>query len=196
MCLLLFNFQNMKAQSLNWFEGSLVLSNCEVLVGDIALQPQYDLILFQSGSSRMVYPAFRLKSLSVFDKEANINRRFVSRQERTNARTSFHLYEVVISGQVEVLRRMKDNSLSERYAELNFNYFVKHNDSLVPLKKFGRKVFPELISSSEGKLNEYVNAHNLQKYNMSNALQIIGYYNRLIKSQETLAYSPSVDSDF
>lgn len=193
ICLLLLNFQNLKAQSLKWFEGSLVLSSCEVLVGEIAFQPQHDLILFQIGSSRMVYPAFRLKSLYLFDNEANINRRYVSLRERSNARTSFHLYEVVTTGQVEVLRRMKVNSLSTSNSELNYNYFIKYNDAMVPLKKFGRKIFPKLISSSDGKLDDYVSTHNLHKYNMANAIQIIEHYNRLVKSPETLASNSDFD---
>jgi len=64
---------------------------------------------------------------------------------------------------------------------------------MVPLKKFGRKIFPKLISSSDGKLDDYVSTHNLHKYNMANAIQIIEHYNRLVKSPETLASNSDFD---
>ncbi len=50
-CLLFLNFQILSAQSLVWFEGSVVLSNCEVLVGKISMKDEHDLILFEQGET-------------------------------------------------------------------------------------------------------------------------------------------------
>ena len=58
-CLLFINFQNLNAQSQAWFEGSLVLSTCDVLVGKISMRENFDLILFEQGETRMVYPAHK-----------------------------------------------------------------------------------------------------------------------------------------
>jgi hypothetical protein len=187
ICFLLFNFQNLTAQSLKWFEGSLVLSNCKVLVGKIALEPQHDLILFDDGISRDVYPAFRLKSFYFYDREADVNRRYISMQQKNNVRTAYQLYEVVVTGQVEVLRRQKENSVLVGSTELNFNYYIKYNESITPLKKFGRKVFPKMLAATDERLDKYVTDRRLKTYDMGNAIQIIEYYNRLVKSAESLA---------
>jgi hypothetical protein len=187
ICFLLFNFQSLTAQSLKWFEGSLVLSNCTVLVGKIALEPQYDLILFEEGTSRTVYPAFRLKSFYFYDSEADVNRRYISIQQKNNVRTAYQLYEVVVTGQVEVLRRQKESSLLAATTELNYNYYIKYNESITPLKKFGRKIFPKLLAATDERLNKYVADRRLKTYDMGNAIQIIEYHNRLVKSAESLA---------
>lgn len=187
-CLLLVNFQNLCAQEVTWFEGSLVLSNTNVLIGEIAIEPDHDLILFQQNGSRMVYPAHRIKSLYFFDKAANINRRYVSLlQFDDDIHTRYKLYEIVVSGKVSVLRRKKANAFSIYADALDFNYFTQFNGVLTPLRKFNRKIFHQLLSHADKRLEDFISTNRLTANNALNAMRIIEFYNSLVKSDESLA---------
>jgi hypothetical protein len=185
--LLFVNFQVCFAQQEVWFEGSLVLSTCEVLVGNISIQPEYDLVLFEQENSRTVYPAHKIRSLYFFDGDNNINRRYISRKEDDGVRSSHHLYEVVITGRVDVLRRKKESSFSNQAEPLDFNYFIRCNNEVTPLRKVRRKVYPQLRSDANGQLETFVASNKLRTSQPDNALRIIGYYNSLAEVDGPLA---------
>ena len=186
-CLLLLNFQNLNAQTLEWFEGSLVLSNGDVLTGKTSIAPEHDLILFQQGESRMVYPAHRIQSLYFYDKASNINRRYISLTKFHSGRPSYQLYEVIIKGEVSVVRRKKENTFSVHADALDFNYFILYNNALTPLRKFKKKIFPQLLTSSGNRLEEFISINRLIANHAANTLTIIEFYNGLIKTEGSLA---------
>jgi hypothetical protein len=190
-CLLFLNFQLLSAQSLTWFEGSVVLSTCEVLVGKISIKEDHDLILFEQGETRMVYPSHRIKSLYFYDRENNINRRYLSLKEKDGVRSSYHLYEIVIAGRVDVLRRKKTSAFSEHTSALDFNYFIRYNEELIVLRKFKRKVFPQLRSESDTRLENFITANKLRADLPTNAIRIIEYYNSLVKVEDPVAIQNS-----
>ena len=186
-CLLFINFQILNAQSLVWFEGSVVLSTCEVLVGKISLKDNHDLILFEQGETRAVYPAHKIRSLYFYDRRSNINRRYLSFEEQNGVRSSYVLYEIVITGKVDVLRRKKMNAFSEHASELDFNYFVRYNNELTELRKFKKKVFPQLQSEPDTRLESFIAANKLRPDLPVNAIRIIEYYNSLVRVDEPIA---------
>jgi hypothetical protein len=186
-CLLFLNFQFLGAQSLEWFEGSVVLSTCEVLVGKISIKSEHDLILFEQGETRTVYPAHKIKSLYFYDRGSNINRRYLSFKEDYGARSSYHLYEIVVTGKVDVLRKKKMTAFSEHPSELDFNYFTLYNDELIALRKFKKKVFPHLQSEPDTRLENFITANKLRADLPTNAIRIIEYYNSLVKVDEPIA---------
>lgn len=186
-CLLSFNIQILLAQPLEWFEGSLVLANNAVLVGEISLQSSHDLVVLQHGGSRMVYPAHQIKSVYFYDKPANINRRYISLKKEDDIRRSYQLYEIVVSGKVSVLRRKKAGAFSNHTADLDYCYFTRHEDGLVPLAKFNRKVFPGLRARSDKRLESFISIHKLSGNCAANAIRIIEFYNELVVEEETLA---------
>ena len=186
-CLLFVNFQVCFAQQEVWFEGSLVLSTCDVLFGNISIQPEYDVVLFEKANSRMVYPAHKIRSLYFYDGDKNINRRFISWKEDDGIRSSHHLYELVITGRVDVLRRKKESSFSNQPEPLDFNYFIRCNGELTPLKKFRRKIYPQLRSDADERLETFVASNKLRTNQPANALRIIEYYNSLVTIDERIA---------
>jgi len=185
--LLFVNFQALYAQHEGWFEGSLVLSTCEVLVGEILPQAEHDVVLFEKDNSRMVYPAHKIRSVYFYDRKKNINRKFISVKNDDGVRSSHHLYEVVITGTVDVLRRKKQLAFSGQTEPLDFNYFVRCNNELTPLKKFRRKVYPQLRSRSDARLENFVASKKLRINTPDNAIRIIEYYNTLVKMEEPIA---------
>ena len=57
--------------------------------------------------------AHKIRSLYFYDRGNNINRRYLSLKEDDGVRSSYHLYEIVITGKVDVLRRKKMSAFSE-----------------------------------------------------------------------------------
>jgi hypothetical protein len=135
----------------------------------------------------MVYPAHKIRSLYFYDGGKNINRKFISFKKDDGVRSSYHLYEVVITGTVDVLRRKKEASFAQHTEPLDFNYFVRCNNELTPLKKFRRKIYPQLRSNADERLENFIASNKLRTDQPDNALRIIEYYNTLVKMDEPIA---------
>ena len=122
-----------------------------------------------------------------YDDENNINRRYLSLKEDDGVRASYHLYEMVITGKVDVLRRKKASAFEEHSDALDFNYFVRFDNELVTLKKFKRKVYPQLRAEPDDRLENFVSANKLRADLPTNAIRIIEYYNSMVKIEEPIA---------
>jgi len=164
-----------------------VLSTCEVLVGKISIKDEHDLILFERDEKRTVYPAHKIRSLYFYDRGRNINRRYLSLKEDNGVRSTDHLYEIVVTGKVDVLRRKKTSAFSEHPGELDFNYFVRYNDELLALRKFKKKVLPQLQSEPDTRLENFIAANKLRVDLPTGAIRIIEYYNSIVKIDEPIA---------
>lgn len=186
-CFLLLNFHHVSAQSIEWFEGSLVLTNGEVLVGKISLESEHDLVLFEQRDSRMVYPAHKIKSLYFYDEDHDINRRFISLKEDDEVRSAHQLYEIVISGDVSVMRRKKAGTYAVGSEPYDYNYFISCQEGVMPLKKFKRKIYPTLKAKSGDRLAGFVTKNRLHADLPVNAIRIIEYHNGLVQEHERYA---------
>jgi hypothetical protein len=185
-CLLLFNFQHLQSQSLKWYEGSIVLASNKVRTGKISIEPLLDVILLQEGELRTVYPAYKILSLYFYDEVANINRRFISMKDHDDIRTRYQFFELVLLGEVSVLRRQKTRSFSASDA-FDFTYHVKYKNEFVPLRKFTRKIYPKLTTRSDKRLVDFISKNGLKANNDANSIRIIEFYNRLSRSDEVIA---------
>ncbi len=180
-CLLLVNCVHTKAQSLKWFEGSVVLTSGDVIVGKMVIEPSLDVLLVQQENARIVYPAHKIKSFYYYDESSDINRRFVSLRDKSTLHNHNQLFEIVLQGEVNVLRRQKTRSLKPSDA-LDFTYYVTYQDDVMLLKKFGKKVYPQLVSTME-RLDDFVVSNHLRAYDDSNSIRIIEYYNRQLRAE-------------
>lgn len=180
-CFLSFNSMVFARQT-QWNEGVVVLKGAEVQQGDISVDVRFDLILFRRGDSVMVYPAHRIQSFYYYDASANINRRFISLQNQNNVFREYHLYEVVLRGDVSVLRKQKGEIVSnENPDRLNYNYFVKMADVITTLAEFRKKVYPELLKVSHNSLLEFVHREHINPNHADDAIRIIKFYNAGVK---------------
>ncbi len=187
-CFLLLNFQNLKVFSQEWFDGSLVLADRQVMVGQISLERKHDLVLFQRDNFRMVYPAHHITSVFFYDSADDINRRYISLEENAGMRTHHYLYEVIVAGEMDVLRKIKPSAFSTHDDALDYNYFILYNDVITPLGKFKRKIYPHLQSRSDGRLEEFVSINRLSTDRPVNAIRIIEYYNSIAKTEPIARY--------
>jgi hypothetical protein len=102
-------------------------------------------------------------------------------------RPIYQLYEVLMKGEVTVVRRKKENAFSVHADALDFNYFILYNNELTPLRKFKKKIFPHLLISSDNRLEEFISIHRLTAPHATNTLRIIEFYNGLVKTEGSLA---------
>ena len=180
-CLLLVNSIDVNAQYLKWYDGSVVLTSGHVIVGKMVIDPFLDVVLFEENDKRTVYPAHKVRSLYYYDGSADINRRFISLKESSALHNHYQLFEIVVQGEVSVLRKQKTRSFNPSDA-LDFTYYVSYLDDVVLLRKFGKKIYPQLKLSME-KLDDFVSANHLREYDSSNSITIIEFYNRQLRDE-------------
>jgi hypothetical protein len=179
----IFSFTQINGQS--WSKGSVTLANKHVLTGDISVDTQYDLILVRSGDLVDVFPAHRINSSRLYDSKKDINRRYISLKDPINPRMS-KLFEIVISGEIFVLRReVSQFSTTIEHEALGFEYYVLFENELIALKQFNPKVYPKL-KESEVAVASFIKQHQLSPNNEANAVQIIQYYNKQVVSAEVV----------
>src|SRR5688572_15188119 len=142
-----------------WFRGSVVLSDQQVMVGEIALYPTHHVIMLRTDDGIITLPAKKISSFFFYDASANVNRKYVSRLNQESTFQQHQLYEVVLTGAITVLR--KQDVWSQGVHDANdFNYFVLYDNKLIELQKFKRIVYPDLIKQSE-KLLLFVQENHL-----------------------------------
>lgn len=165
--------------AMSWLEGSLVLNNGQVLVGEISVVALHNTVLFRSHDKVDVYPAYKISEVRFYDPSININRKFICIRTTNEMAWSSRLFEVVLSGEVQLIREELSDDVDDsgNHDAAGFRYFVIYKGSLVSLKKFRSKVYPALRHSSVTGLSEYVRRNRLNPNNESNAVKIIDYYN-------------------
>lgn len=185
-CLLLINFQHLQCQSLTWHQGAVVLQSDRVITGRISIEPLYHLILVESEKIRNVYPAHNIKSLYFYDEAYNINRRFISLKNQDMVHREHQLYEVILQGEVTFLRQQKTKKNQPSDA-MDFTYYIQHRGDMVPLRKFRRKIYPDLLEKAGGSLDHFIAANNIRAINDKNSIRIIEFYNRFVSSDDAIA---------
>jgi hypothetical protein len=184
---LVFPFQEMYASDPLWHQGSLVLKSEEVIRGEIAVETDHDVILYRRGNELMVYPAHKVKSFYYYDGDDNVNRKFISVQQTIGAFTTHQFFEVVVYGEVNVLRRQRLLPYSIHQEVIDYEYFVQKDEVLLQLRKFKRKVYPQLLVSCEEKLTNFVRENKLNLTRSPHVIRIVEYYNGLATHDHTLA---------
>lgn len=89
-----------------------------------------------------------------------------------------NLYEVVLRGTLWVLRKPARHHSVPLYDD-EYLYYLLVNSELVPLKKFGTTVYPQLNSLSERQLSSYVRSKHFNPHRQADAIRIIQYFNSL-----------------
>lgn len=187
LILFLFTVCKLSAKEMKWFAGSVVLETREVLVGEIAVETHHDLILFRADNQVHVLPAHKIESVQFYDGDENVNRKFVSVQETNLVWKVHRLYEVVVFGDVIVLRKEKTLTTSKKSDAHDFVYFIRYANETVDVKSFRTKVYPAIVKDGGPLLSMFMLDHRLNPNNASNAIQIIKYYNHLKSEDQALA---------
>lgn len=172
----LFFCTGLQAFGQEWFNGSVVLKNKKVLSGEIAYLPGRDAVFLKVGDVKMVLPAFRVESFSQYDEEAKIQRNFVVILNNVGAARTFQFYEVVTAGVVSVLRQQNSGWYSIHRETMEYEYFVMKDETIMPMKRFRRHVYPSLKQSS-ATLSDYVAKNKIDLFNFNDTMRLIEYFN-------------------
>jgi hypothetical protein len=180
------SLQATQAESPVWYEGSLVLKSKEVIVGKLSVHPFHDIVLFKAGDELRVYTADKVQSFYFFDVQSNMNRKFISLQEKINAFTTHALYEVVLSGEIKVLRKVIADYADPHNHRDSYHYSICMGEETIPIHKFRTKVYPGLISSSNS-LARRISETGWNPSIKADIILIIDYYNKEARSKSILA---------
>jgi hypothetical protein len=167
------------ASAAQWSEGSVVLANDSVIVGELEVRSLDDVVLFRNGSKVDVYPSHKVRSVLFFDASDNIVHRFVSIQTSSVAFSRYLFYEVVVNGEVSVLRRrnfrLKSSEIEDHAT--GYHYLIRFKNEFTSLHNFGAKVYPKLKRISINEFALSVKKNKLNPHKQANAIRIIQLYN-------------------
>jgi hypothetical protein len=164
------------ASGQDWFRGSVLLQNGNVLYGEISFWTGRDALFLSEGDVVMAVPAFRIQSFSFFDDESEIERKFVTMPSTHGAATTFQFYEVVVDGTISVLRQQHLYWYSLRLQMSDYDYFVVKDDQFMPINKFRRELYHDLKRNSSA-LAAFAARERLSLYNIEDNIRLIEYYN-------------------
>jgi hypothetical protein len=170
-----------------WYPGTLTLKSQTVLKGEISVRVDYNVVFLRKDQDLVVYPAHKVQSVVVYDAEEKKNRSFTSLQFAVGAATANNLYEVVVDGEISVLRKQRVLWYSVHLEIPEEDYYVWRENQLVSLYHFTRKEFPRLVKASNGNMKFFMKSHKLNPKRMRDMIEILGYYNEQRLSESQLA---------
>ncbi len=173
------------SESLEWNAGVLVTVDGEVEQGELAFQVS-EIVLFRAAGEVTVYPANKVHSFRYYDRNENINRKFVARPANYTRIASF--YEVIVVGEVSVMRLLKSQRITNRKKSDrdDYDYFVLFGDNLINLNQFRNKVYPDLVSSSE-RIVSLIKEQHLNPHQKADAIRIVQLYNKVFYRETIVA---------
>ncbi len=174
-------------------QGVIVDRDQQVIVSELALESAFDAVIYKTSASSYttsILPAHRVKSFRYYDAAKDINRQFVSIRKRG----LYQFYEVVIQGEVQVLRRLKKFALSWAADEgYDYDFFVSYNGELFPLAKFKSTVFRDLQKKYRDELIAFVQQNKLELSEVASIFSIVKWCNQQRQDQQIVAYQESTD---
>ena len=177
-----------QAASVQWLPGSLVLHTSQVLTGEVSIEARHDVVLFRHNGHVDVYAAHKVSAVYYYDPTANVNRKFVSLTSTSGYRPVYRLYEVVLAGEVNLLRHERLTAAQSSHHEIHgFQYVVRFQDTVMALRKFRSRIYPRLVRSQPESITAFVKDHHLNPSEPAAAIRIIQYYNALMAGHYAVA---------
>jgi hypothetical protein len=175
------------ASTVEWNAGTVVLNDDQVLNGIISVKAKHDLVLLKIGDRVNVLPAHRIKSVYFYDRQNNVNRKFVAISPRNALRQHRQLYETVLTGDVSVLRKLKMNAGELGSDADDFDYYILHHEEVTSLNRFRSAIFPALVDAKGNLLTDYMKAKRLNPNIDADVLLIAEHYNQLVEEETAMA---------
>ena len=184
--LICFVYQILSYAQNEWVQGSVVLTNKKVLLGEISKKPIHELILVNTQDGMKALPANQIEFYRFYDEKENINRQFISIKFNDLFRTS-KFFEIVIQGNAKVVRRFHKKTDSDQLDNArDFDYFAFIDNKLLPLPAFKNKILPLLSDRFPIEIPTFMSMNNLSPQSMKDAFLIIKHFNTLTKHNESL----------
>jgi hypothetical protein len=198
LLLLLFPSFSQAVPPLNWFEGTIVFDDLQVLEGLVSYDEQREVICFKKHEQVQAFSAAQVRNFRFFDTEMRILRRFETKkiyQEQDNY-ISKAFFEIVLDGEIEVVRRAKktrhsvdNNSRIKTHIEIaqdqirGYDYYIYFEGVVLELRNFKREILPLLMSTHRDEIAGYIKQHHINDGLLSHNIMLINYYNTIITAR-------------
>jgi hypothetical protein len=169
---------NLYARDEQWFTGYVILKSQAKLHGKLLVRVDYNVVMFRQGDELVVYPAHKVESVTVYDQSLKHDRNFISIEEEVCVATLHQLYEVVLKGEVTVLRKERVLWYTVHLDIPEEDYFVWNSHEMISLYRFKRKVFPGIVKASHGSMKSYMRRHKLNPNRVDDMIEILAHYNQ------------------
>ena len=169
----------------DWNQGVVVLSNDEVLSGEVYHDHKNDLLLLRSGARQPIrtFTVHQLQSFRYYDPRDNLIRHFLTVALR-GARTSYpvrRFYEVVSKGDVMYLRRHNGCALAPpsdlSHHTVAYDYFAYYQGQLIRSHRFEKDLLP-VLANTDPTLLSYMKEKQLRPYEIADQIALITRFNR------------------
>lgn len=174
VCLFL-SLSDALADSPDWMMGCIKLKNGTDKYGLVQPDLKREIVLFRESDreSMLVIPAASIISLTYF--EGSAMRKFRAVSQRDGACGFSCLFEILLDGEIQILRRPSVETGEQQVAPY-FNVYIHHADGVTPIQFFNRRVLPSLVKSNDA-LRAFIRQHQLKGNTLKNTIKIVRFYN-------------------
>lgn len=181
-----------------WCTGIINLTNNEQIDASMWYDASTELIQVKTGNTIKVYSARQVQSFQYFDSQTNAVRQYESHLYAvSHYRKARVFFEVVLSGQMQVLRRFKSWKMAKAYTEAKrdqlwydsnhvYDYLIHTQDTFVAFHHFKKVILPQLLSEYGDALQAFMKKHHLTVFSQRGQLLVINRYN-VLKNAEAVA---------
>lgn len=169
-----------------WRQGVVVLKDERVIAGKVALIKP-GLCLLDTNGTVVVYPPHKVSAVRYYDKQADINRHFMTWKNELSTVPVGYFLEVVSTGAIKIVRRntsMTDDALMDNR---DFEYYFIYQDNLIPIRKFISQLFDRLPYTEHEQLVNYATAHRLSVRAPADAIRLVLFYNKEVQAPTSIA---------
>ncbi len=168
----------------DWREGVVILTNDEVLTGEVYYHALYQLVLLRAHEGQPVttLTARQVQRFFYYDSRDNIIHRFVAiEQQPQRAYVVRSFYELVAEGPVSYLRQPNRCAARPPHGSsphtVSFNYFAYYQGKVIRAHAFERELLPAL-AQQHPRLIDYLKAQQLKPYEVGDQILLVKYFNQ------------------
>ena len=175
-----------------WQEGVVLLLSDEVITGRFSVNLRHQLVIRKKDQGTEIIPIHHIRSFRLYDEEKNILRKYKVLEEKQARGSLKRIFEVVINGKVEVVRKRNSNLVApggQKYMAhpaidlseeaFSYDYFILHDENIVPLLKFRKKVMPQFSAQERLSVERFMKEKKLFSSNAADIIVILKFYNQL-----------------
>jgi hypothetical protein len=112
------------------------------------------------------------------DNDVRFPRKFLSLQQEEHGRLVNKLYEVVLQGELSVIRKPRGTSLPHTNDVHSYDYFIKDNATIIRFSDFRKRILPVIESYYSPKpLMKFLNEEQINPSLPSDVIRLIDIYN-------------------
>jgi hypothetical protein len=179
-----------------WDFGTILLTDSSSINGNLLFYPEKGIVLIEVTDKIITYTAENLISFSFYDNLLSVKRNFVSIVPKNIAvGKKKNIYEVVLLGDLSLLRHQKSRSHCDGYFDVeakqfigysnDFTYYFFYNSSIYPIKNF-KKQFGDILRRSDKDIAMLMEIHGMGFSKINHQIKAISFFNNLPKTAAKL----------